>query len=102
MRGGSVRCLIKRFGPDEWLTPALDETLKTLPHQGVKKVVVITPGFVSNCVETLEEIEDENYNYFIENGGEQFDYIHPFNDDDDFIALLASLVKYSAKLNQDL
>lgn len=81
-----------KFGPAEWLTPALDTTLKELPHQGTKKVLVITPGFVADCLETIEEIEDENYTYFMENGGEEFHYIHPFNDDPAFAKLLATLV----------
>lgn len=81
-----------RFGPAQWLQPPLDETLKTLPKQGIKKVLVITPGFVSDCIETIEEIEEENYTYFMENGGEEFHYIHPFNDDEGFIDLLEQLV----------
>ena len=81
-----------KFGPKEWLTPPLDNTLKQLPKEGVKKVLVLTPGFVSDCLETIEEIESENYTYFMENGGEEFNYIHPFNDDQGFIELLAQLV----------
>lgn len=81
-----------KFGPDEWLTPALDKTLMSLPKEGIKKVLVITPGFVSDCIETLEEIEDENRTYFMENGGEEFNYIHPFNDDPAFAELLSTLV----------
>lgn len=80
-----------KFGPDEWLTPALDATLKELPHKGIKKIVVITPGFVSDCIETLEEIEGENREYFIENGGEVFHYVHPFNSQLEFIHLLKEL-----------
>ena len=82
-----------KFGPAEWLTPALDKTLMALPSQGVEKVLVITPGFVSDCIETIEEIEDENRTYFMENGGKEFNYIHPFNDDAGFIDLLAQLVR---------
>ncbi|MGY3766679.1 ferrochelatase [Vagococcus vulneris] len=85
-------CYQSKFGPDEWLTPALDATLKQLPKQGVKNVLVITPGFVSDCVETIEEIESENYGYFMESGGESFNYIHPFNDNELFIDLLEDLV----------
>lgn len=84
-------CYQSKFGPTEWLSPALDETLKSLPNEGVKNLLVITPGFVSDCIETIEEIESENKTYFIENGGEVFHYIHPFNDDDQFIALLKKL-----------
>ena len=81
-----------KFGKDEWLTPALDQTLKDLPKKGVKKVLIITPGFVSDCIETLEEIEGENREYFMESGGVEFNYIHPFNDDPEFIHLLKDLI----------
>ena len=82
-----------KFGPAEWLTPATDATLKRLTiDEGVKKIMVITPGFVSDCLETIEEIESENRGYFMENGGEEFYYIHPFNEDPRFVDLLAQLV----------
>lgn len=82
-----------KFGPQKWLKPATDETMKELPAKGVKKLMVITPGFVADCLETLAEIEVENRDYFMENGGEVFDYVHPFNDDEKFADLLAELVK---------
>ena len=53
---------------------------------------LFTPGFVSDCLETIEEIESENRGYFMENGGEEFYYIHPFNEDPRFVDLLAQLV----------
>ncbi len=80
-----------KFGKDEWLTPATAATLKKLPSQGIKNILVITPGFVSDCLVALEEIEAENKNDVIENGGENFIYIHPFNDAEDFIDLLSIL-----------
>ncbi|MDF0478890.1 ferrochelatase [Vagococcus sp. PNs007] len=86
-------CYQSKFGPAEWLTPALDLTLMGLPKKGIKKVLVITPGFVSDCIETIEEIESENHDYFMENGGVEFNYIHPFNDSPEFIDLLVSLVE---------
>ncbi|MDA9470902.1 ferrochelatase [Enterococcus sp. 5H] len=82
-----------KFGPAEWLTPATDQTLKDLPKQGTKNILIITPGFVSDCLETIEEIEKENYGYFMENGGEHFHYIHPFNDDPIFVDILEHLIK---------
>jgi ferrochelatase len=81
------------FGRDEWVKPPLDKTLMELPKKGTKKVLIITPGFVSDCIETLEEIEEENKGYFMENGGEEFNYIHPFNGDPEFVKLLATLVE---------
>ncbi|CAM3318112.1 ferrochelatase [Vagococcus fessus] len=86
-------CYQSKFGPAEWLTPALDKTLMELPKKGIKNVLVITPGFVSDCIETIEEIESENHDYFMENGGVEFNYIHPFNDSPEFIDLLVSLVE---------
>ena len=55
-------------------------------------MLIITPGFVSDCIETLEEIEGENREYFMESGGVEFNYIHPFNDDPEFIHLLKDLI----------
>lgn len=81
-----------KFGPAEWLTPATDQTLKELPKQGAKNILILTPGFVSDCLETIEEIEKENYGYFMENGGEHFHYIHPFNADPIFIDILEQLI----------
>ncbi|EOL43477.1 ferrochelatase [Enterococcus caccae] len=82
-----------KFGPAEWLTPATDQTLKELPKQGDKNILIITPGFVSDCLETVEEIEKENYGYFMENGGEHFHYIHPFNADPIFVDILEKIIQ---------
>ncbi|MFD2305302.1 ferrochelatase [Enterococcus termitis] len=81
-----------KFGPAEWLTPATDHTLKELPQQGDKRILIITPGFVADCLETIEEIENENREYFMASGGESFQYLHPFNDDPIFIDLLEQLI----------
>lgn len=77
----------------EWLTPATDQTLKELPKTGVKNILILTPGFVSDCLETVEEIEKENCGYFIENGGDYFRYIHPFNEDPELIDILEKIVQ---------
>ncbi|MEY8538092.1 ferrochelatase [Lactococcus muris] len=82
-----------KFGPAEWLTPATDDTLKKLPGQGVKKVLIVAPGFVVDCLETLEELEEENRTYFLENGGEKYIYLPPFNDDKAFAELVKEIVK---------
>lgn len=81
-----------RFGKEEWLQPYTDETLKALPAKGVKSVDVICPGFSADCLETLEEIAEENRDYFIEAGGESFNYIAALNADESHIQLLANLV----------
>ena len=82
-----------RFGREEWLQPYTDETMKALPGQGVKSIQVVCPGFSSDCLETIEEIGEENCEYFMEAGGETFTYIPCLNDSDDHIALLAQLVE---------
>ena len=61
-----------RFGREEWLQPYTDATLKALPGQGVKSVQVFCPGFSADCLETVEEIDEENRGYFEQAGGESF------------------------------
>ena len=82
-----------RFGPQEWLTPYTDKTLESLPSKGVKNLLVICPGFASDCVETLEEINIQGRESFIENGGNNFDLIPCLNDNPDHINLFEKLVK---------
>ena len=57
----------------------------------VKKILVIAPGFVADCLETIEELEEENKGYFMENGGEEFYYLPPFNDDPQLAEILKQL-----------
>ena len=61
-----------RFGRGEWVKPYTDETIKALGAAGVKKLAVITPSFVADCLETIEEIGVENAEYFHHAGGEKF------------------------------
>ena len=82
-----------RFGPQEWLTPYTDKTLESLPGKGVKNLLVICPGFASDCVETLEEIDIQGRESFMNNGGENFDLIPCLNDNSDHINLFEKLVK---------
>ena len=82
-----------RFGPQEWLTPYTDKTLESLPNKGIKNVLVICPGFASDCVETLEEINIQGRESFISNGGKNFDLIPCLNDADEQIKLFEKLVK---------
>lgn len=81
-----------RFGREEWLKPYTDETLKALPGQGVKSVQVFCPGFAADCLETIEEIAEENRDYFIEAGGEQYHYISALNDRPAHINALYQLI----------
>ena len=81
-----------RFGPQEWLTPYTDKTLEEIPKQGKKNILVICPGFASDCVETLEEIAIQGKESFVDAGGENFDLIPCLNDNEDHINLLKNLV----------
>lgn len=81
-----------RFGKEEWLQPYTDVSLKALPAQGVKSVDVICPGFSADCLETLEEIAEENCDYFLAAGGECFNYIPALNSQQAHIELMSALV----------
>jgi len=82
-----------RFGPQEWLQPYTDKTLESLPKEGSKKILVISPGFASDCVETLEEISIQGKESFEKCGGEKFGFIPCLNDNDDHIILLEHLIR---------
>ena len=82
-----------RFGAQEWIQPYCDETLKSLPSQGVKTVDIICPGFSVDCLETLEEIVLENKEYFIQSGGENYNYIPCLNDSNSHVNIIADLIE---------
>ena len=82
-----------RFGPDEWLKPYTDETIDNMPKEGKKKILVICPGFASDCVETLEEISIEAKESFMENGGKKFATVPCLNYNKEHIDLLEYLIK---------
>lgn len=86
-----------RFGREEWLQPYTDETMKALPSQGVKSVQVFCPGFAADCLETIEEIGEENKEYFIENGGERYEYISALNAEPQHIDALTQLLELHLK-----
>ncbi len=86
-----------RFGPDKWLQPYTDKTLEELPQKGKNNILVICPGFASDCVETLEEIAIEGKESFIEHGGKKFAMIPCLNDDKEHIDLFQSLVEKYAR-----
>ena len=82
-----------KFGREKWLEPATEETLTTLAQGGVKNVAVITPGFVADCIETLEEIAIAARETFLANGGEAFDAIPCLNDSEEMTALLETIAR---------
>jgi ferrochelatase len=81
-----------RFGPAEWLKPYTAELFEQLPLGGVKRLDVVCPGFISDCLETLEEIAMEGKEEFLTAGGEQYQFIPCLNDSDEAVALLTSLI----------
>jgi len=82
-----------RFGKEEWLQPYTDQTLKSLPGAGVESVDVFCPGFSSDCLETIEEIDVENRGYFEAAGGKAFSYISALNATPGHIAALTRLIE---------
>lgn len=82
-----------RFGDEVWLQPYTDETLSSLPEKGVKNVAVICPGFSADCLETIEEIGEENRENFMHAGGEHYRYIPALNASADHIKVLVGLLE---------
>lgn len=81
-----------RFGREEWLKPYTDHTLKDWGRSGVKSVQVVCPGFSADCLETLEEIAQQNRDIFLKAGGKSFQYIPALNDSGVHIEALAAVV----------
>ncbi|SUP08469.1 ferrochelatase [Vibrio metschnikovii] len=81
-----------QFGKEEWLQPYTDKTMQALPSQGMKKIDIICPAFSVDCLETLEEISEENKHLFLEAGGEAFNYIACLNDSDLHIEMMVDLI----------
>jgi ferrochelatase len=82
-----------RFGRAEWIKPYTDKTVEALARDGVKRIAIVTPGFVADCLETLEEIAKENKAIFLEHGGEKFSYIPCLNDSEGGIKVLVHLIE---------
>ena len=81
-----------RFGFDEWLKPYTDKTIEQLAKDGVRRIAVVMPGFSADCLETLEEIAQENAEIFKHNGGEQFAAIPCLNDSEPGMDVIRQLV----------
>jgi ferrochelatase len=82
-----------RFGPDEWLKPYTDETVKGLATSGIKRMAIVAPGFSADCLETLEELDVENRHIFTEHGGEDFGYLPCLNDSQEGMRVIRSVVQ---------
>lgn len=81
-----------RFGREPWLQPYTDETMQGLAKKGIKHVQVMSPGFAADCLETLEEISEQNREFFLHGGGEKFEYIPALNADAEHIDMMIQLV----------
>jgi len=80
------------FGREEWLRPYTNQTITALAEAGVRNLDIICPGFSADCLETIEEIDQENREVFRHAGGERYRYIPALNDRPDHIRVLADLV----------
>lgn len=85
-------CFQSIFGREQWLKPQTKASLEYLAKNNVEHVQVICPGFSADCLETLEEIDQENRKYFIQLGGKKFSYIPALNDRKDHIKALVSII----------
>lgn len=86
-----------RFGPEEWLQPYTDKTVEDLAKKGTKRIAVMNPGFVSDCLETLEEIGEQARESFLEHGGEKFTHIPCLNDTEDGMRVIRHVVARELK-----
>lgn len=82
-----------RFGKAEWLQPYTDKTLEKLPSEGAKNIAILCPAFSVDCLETLEEIAEENREVFMEAGGESYHYIEALNDSPEQVLLVEKLLE---------
>ena len=88
-----------RFGPAEWLKPYTSDTMEELPKKGIKNILVVAPAFSVDCLETIEEIDQENKEIFLKAGGENFTYVPCLNDSDGQVNFLKQLIdKHSSVL----
>ena len=82
-----------RFGNDPWLQPYTDETVARLAKSGVKRLAMVAPGFAADCLETLEELDVENRDIFLANGGTEFAYIPALNDSPEGMRVIEAVVR---------
>lgn len=89
-----------RLGNDKWLEPYTDATLESLPSKGVKRLAVVTPAFVSDCLETLEEIGMEGAHQFKSKGGDDFFAVPCMNDDPEWVSVVAGRINEWASVER--
>ncbi|MEJ2534258.1 MAG: ferrochelatase [Gammaproteobacteria bacterium] len=88
-----LTCFQSRFGPQEWLQSYTDQTVEQLAQDGVRRIAVFNPGFVADCLETLEEIAVEVRDLFLESGGERFAHLRCLNDTPEGMDVLETVVR---------
>ncbi len=88
-----LTCFQSRFGRAAWLQPYTQSTLEQLGRDGIQKIDIVCPGFVSDCLETLEEINMECRAAFLSAGGKSFHYIPCLNEDERWIAAMAKIIR---------
>ena len=88
-----------RLPNEPWLKPYTDSELVRLAKAGKKRLVIVTPAFVTDCLETLEEIAMEGKEEFIEAGGKEYSYVPCLNDDENWAKLISDWTKEYLKLN---
>lgn len=81
-----------RFGREEWLQPYTDKFLESAATQNIQKIAVICPGFSVDCLETIEEIDKENRENFLTNGGQSYQYIPALNAEHTHIEMMGKLI----------
>ena len=92
-KGRLMTTFQSRFGPEEWLQPYTDKTIEKLAEEGIKDIAVFNPGFVADCLETLEEIAEEAGEIFHEAGGRNFTHIPCLNDSEEGMMVIETIVR---------
>lgn len=95
--GHLITSFQSRFGPEEWLQPYTVEKVAALAQEGKQRIAVIAPAFSSDCIETLEEIQEEIKDSFMAAGGKKFTYIPCLNHNDSHIAMMTDIVADNLK-----
>jgi len=86
-------CFQSRLGRDPWVKPYTEDVVKRLPEEGKKRVLVFSPAFVADCLETVEEIGEEYKEVFMEHGGERWQLVESLNVSEPWIKAVVTIIK---------
>lgn len=92
-QGDYTLCFQSKLGRDPWLAPATDEKIVELARQGVKRLAILSPAFVADCLETLEELGIRGKEDFLANGGEAFILVSSLNDHPRWVSAMADIIR---------